>query len=152
VADWDRLAAGVQGGAGRAAPAERWTAQTDADVANEWPGPPLRAARRAVIDRGLAAGNEPGPAAGAPAGPASPATTEPAAASPAEPGPPPDTDPEGEPPGDQNGPGPAADGRKEPAHAKRRKAGAARPPADTPGPPDPADEWISLLTADPADE
>jgi hypothetical protein len=23
---------------------------------------------------------------------------------------------------------------------------------DLPGPPDPADEWISLLTADPADE
>ena len=40
----------------------------------------------------------------------------------------------------------------EPGPAKRRKATSLRPPLDLPGPPDPADEWISLLTADPADE
>jgi uncharacterized protein len=102
AADWDRLAAGVHGGRA-AAPAERWTAQTDADVANEWPGPPLPAARRAAIGNGVTAGDEP-----------------------------------------------AAAG--EPAHAEPRKPDQARPPADLPGPPDAADEWISLLTADPAEE
>jgi regulation of enolase protein 1 (concanavalin A-like superfamily) len=150
VADWDRLAAGVQ--AGRPVTAERWTAQTDADVANEWPGPPLPAARRAVIHRGLAAASQPASraASGPPAAPgrqagegASPAGQ----ASPAEPGPPPGA----EPPGGQASPEPAPAGPKEAAHAKPRKA-PARPPVDVPAPPDPADEWISLLTADPADE
>jgi regulation of enolase protein 1 (concanavalin A-like superfamily) len=37
AADWDLLAAGAQ-----AEPAESWIAQSDADVAHEWPGPPLR--------------------------------------------------------------------------------------------------------------
>jgi uncharacterized protein len=149
VADWDRLAAGVQ--AGRPVTAERWTAQTDADVANEWPGPPLPAARRAVIHRGLAAASEPAPRAesgppaapGRQAGEAAPAGQ----GSPAEPGPP----PAAEPPRGQASPEPAPAGSKEPAHAKPRKA-PARPPVDLPAPPDPADEWISLLTADPADE
>ena len=39
AADWERLAAGAQAAGSQAA---RWRAQTDADVANEWPGPPLR--------------------------------------------------------------------------------------------------------------
>ncbi len=41
AADWERLAAGAQAG-----PAQPWIAQTDADVAIEWPGPPLRTAIR----------------------------------------------------------------------------------------------------------
>jgi regulation of enolase protein 1 (concanavalin A-like superfamily) len=143
VTDWDRLAAGVQ--AGRSGPpAERWTAQNDADVANEWPGPPLRAARRAAIRNGLTAegpAEAPAPTAGGEE-PGSPA--------------------EGGLPGDQTGPGLGSVGSKGPGHAKRRSAGpdpapppkaaTARPPLDLPGPPDPADEWISLLTADPAEE
>ncbi len=104
VADWDRLAAGVQTGS-RVARAERWTAQIDADVANEWPGPPLRAARLAAISGGLTAADQPGPVAGA--GPGAPATKEPdvpakpaapagpgalnGPGAPAEPGPPPDS-------------------------------------------------------------
>ena len=56
AADWDQLAAGAQAG-----PAERWAAQTDADVANEWPGPPLRTAVRNGL---LARDARPGPAAG----------------------------------------------------------------------------------------
>ena len=167
VADWDRLAAGVQSGGGRIARAERWTAQVDADVANEWPGPPLRAARLAAISGGLTSGDQPRPAAGAQ--PGSPATEEPGPA--AEPGP--DSRAEGEPadgqagPGqdqagqeqdpagqeqDQAGPGQDQAGPDDPGPAKRRKATSLRPPLDLPGPPDPADEWISLLTADPADE
>jgi uncharacterized protein len=162
VADWDRLAAGVHAG-GRTAPAERWTAQTDADVANEWPGPPLRAARRAAITSSLTAvdgsgappGREPpappaaaGPAAPAGSAPPAPAADEPAAPAEAEPPPGPAS---GSPNG-QTGNGLAPAGPKEPAHAKRRKSAPARPPVDLPSPPDPADEWISLLTADPAEE
>jgi regulation of enolase protein 1 (concanavalin A-like superfamily) len=120
VADWDLLAAGAQAGAH----AERFTAQTDADVANEWPGPPLREAGRAATGNGSAAADDP--------------------SSPAEPEPP---DADGKAP-DQTDPDLAS---AEPAPASRRKA-AARPPVDPPGPPDPADEWISLLTADPAEE
>ena len=52
----------------------------------------------------------------------------------------------------QADPGQAPAAADEPERVKRRKPGAARPPLDLPGPPDPADEWISLLTADPADE
>src|SRR5262249_56720239 len=55
-ADGHHLAAGAQAG-----PAERWAAQTDADVANEWPGPPLRTAVRNGL---LARDARPGPAAG----------------------------------------------------------------------------------------
>jgi hypothetical protein len=130
VADWDRLAAGVHSGQRAAEPAEPWTAQTDADVANEWPGPPLRAARRAAIASGLSAGDEAGPEPPAPAGSESGAG----------------------PASGQPGPGEAAAGPKQPAHAKRRKSAPSRPPVDLAGPPDPADEWISLLTADPAEE
>ena len=153
VADWDRLAAGVHPGSGRIARAERWTAQVDADVASEWPGPPLRAARLAAISGGLTPGDQPRPAAGA--NPGSPATEEPGPA--AEHGP--DSRAEGESADGQAGPGqdqadPGQDQTEpdEPGPAKRRKATSLRPPLDLPGPPDPADEWISLLTADPADE
>jgi regulation of enolase protein 1 (concanavalin A-like superfamily) len=161
VADWDRLAAGVQPGS-QVVHAERWTAQVDADVANEWPGPPLRAARLAAISGGLTPRDLPGPA---PAAPGSPAGQEPGApaepATPAQPGPP-DSSAKGEPADGQAEPGqadseradseqaPAAPGQ--PGRIKRRKAATVRPPLDLPGPPDPADEWISLLTADPADE
>ena len=44
AADWEQLAAGAQAAA--RSQAARWRAQTDADVANEWPGPPLRTAMR----------------------------------------------------------------------------------------------------------
>ena len=56
AADWERLAAGAQASAqaqAAGAQAARWRAQTDADVANEWPGPPLRTAMR----NGLLAGD-----------------------------------------------------------------------------------------------
>jgi hypothetical protein len=177
VADWDRLAAGVQTGS-RVAHAERWTAQVDADVANEWPGPPLRAARLAAISGSLTPAAQPAPVAGA--DPRAPAAAEPAApaepsalngpAERAEPGAPAESEPPPNGPGAPAGPGPPPDSRAEeesadgpdssrqaqaapdePGRARWRKA-AARPPLDLPGPPDPADEWISLLTADPADE
>jgi regulation of enolase protein 1 (concanavalin A-like superfamily) len=54
AADWELLAAGAQ-----ADPAERWVAQSDADVADEWPGPPLRTA---VRNEPLARDARPGPA------------------------------------------------------------------------------------------
>jgi len=57
----------------------------------------------------------------------------------------------GEPADGQDSSGQAQAAPDEPGRAKWRKA-VARPPLDLPGPPDPADEWISLLTADPADE
>ncbi len=56
AADWERLAAGAQASAqaqAAGAQAARWRAQADADVANEWPGPPLRTAMR----NGLLAGD-----------------------------------------------------------------------------------------------
>jgi hypothetical protein len=136
AADWERLAAGVQARWARA-PAERWSAQNDADVANEWPGPPLPAARRAAISHAPPAKDGPAEA------PPAPAAGEDTA---------PDARTEDGPPGDKTGNGRAPGGPREPGHAKRRKASAARPPLDLGGPPDPADEWISLLTADPADE
>jgi len=54
AADWDLLAAGAQ-----AEPAERWVAQSNADVADEWPGPPLRTA---VRNEPVAGDAMPGPA------------------------------------------------------------------------------------------
>jgi hypothetical protein len=156
AADWERLAAGVQA---RSAGAERWTAQTDADVAAEWPGPPLPAARRAAISNGLAAADGPAKAPPAPsAAPPAPSAHGAEAQQDASP----DTPADDTPQEDKAGPGPAPNGPSGPAHAKRRGAGrdptapsktaAPRPPLDLAGPPDPADEWISLLTADPADE
>ena len=56
AADWERLAAGAQAAAraqAAGAQAARWRAQTDTEVANEWPGPPLRTAVR----NGLLAGD-----------------------------------------------------------------------------------------------
>jgi regulation of enolase protein 1 (concanavalin A-like superfamily) len=135
AADWERLAAGAQAGE---AQASRWRAQADADVANEWPGPPLRTAMR----NGLLAGD---------AGPGSAADqstddvqTDPglppeaSAASPVETGPAADTKPD----------------RPEPAQsAKENRRGRSRRAAtDVPTEPDAADEWISLLTADPVEE
>src|SRR5439155_1072579 len=64
AADWDRLAAGAQAAArvqAAGAQATKWRAQTDADVATEWPGPPLRTAMRNGL---LASDAAPGPAAG----------------------------------------------------------------------------------------
>ena len=58
AADWERLAAGAQAAArARAAGAQaaRWRAQTDTEVANEWPGPPLRTAVRSGLLAGDAA-------------------------------------------------------------------------------------------------
>jgi uncharacterized protein len=177
VADWDRLAAGVQPGR-PVVHAERWAAQVDADVANEWPGPPLRAARLAAISGGLTPADQPRPVTGtdpgapatkepgvpaepeAPAEPGAPAgpgalngpaaQAEPGA--PAEPGPPLESRAEGEPADGRDNSGQAPAGPDEPGPVKRRKSTSLRPPLDLPGPPDPADEWISLLTADPADE
>jgi hypothetical protein len=192
AADWDRLAAGAQASRGRTGTvAERWTAQTDVDVANEWPGPPLRAARQASILNRWTDPDPPAPPPRAPAAPAAPATSAPAtsaldngapATSALDNGAPataaPDTSaPDTAAPAT---PAPAAVAPKpwpghaatdEPALGAELPAGAAtapggtgpdtapakprrpaRPPLDLPVPPDPADEWISLLTADPAEE
>jgi regulation of enolase protein 1 (concanavalin A-like superfamily) len=188
--DWERLAAGAQAAArAQAAGAEaaRWRAQTDADVANEWPGPPLRTAMRNGLlgsDAGPRPAADPsaddaqtdpelpGPrpaadqpsrtepgrtedgraAAGLPALPASPGD---GAAGPAENGAatPPEANAAG--PGET---GPAAAPTRpdppEPAQSAReaRRARSRRAAADVPAEPDAADEWISLLTADPVDE
>jgi len=163
AADWERLAAGTQ--AGRA---ERWIAQTDADVANEWPGPPLRTAVRNGL---LARDTMPGPAAGHPVDDAQtdpglprPGTVEDAATLPDQP----EASVEPNQPA-AAGDGPAVDGLagdstagdgtaepgpadpKPPARESRR-ARSKRAAADLPAKPDAADEWISLLTADPVEE
>ena len=168
AADWDRLAAGAQ--AGRA---ERWIAQTDADVASEWPGPPLRTA---VRNGPLAPDTMPGAAAAYPAddaetdpglprpGTARDAATLPdQAAASAEPDPPAaagngtagDAIAGGVTTGDIPAePGPAEPGpaETEPPAREARRARSKHPAADLPVEPDAADEWISLLTADPAEE
>jgi hypothetical protein len=171
AADWERLAAGAQASAqvqAAGAQAARWRAQTDADVANEWPGPPLRTAMRnglladdsglrpavneyvdeAQTDPGLTrprqATEEPGWAkastAPAEAGTApAEASTAPAEASTA--------------PAEASTRSAEAD-RPEPAPSAReaRRARSRRAAADVPAEPDAADEWISLLTADPVEE
>jgi regulation of enolase protein 1 (concanavalin A-like superfamily) len=176
AADWERLAAGAQASAqaqAAGAQAARWRAQTDADVANEWPGPPLRTAMRngllagdaglrpavneyvdeAQTDPGLTrprqATEEPGWAkvSTAPAeASTAPASTAPAEAStaPAE---------ASTAPADVST-GPSEAGRPEPAPSAReaRRARSRRAAADVPAEPDAADEWISLLTADPVEE
>ncbi|HET7247898.1 MAG TPA: hypothetical protein VFJ07_24030, partial [Streptosporangiaceae bacterium] len=170
AADWERLAAGAQAAGSQAA---RWRAQTDADVANEWPGPPLRTAMR----NGLLAGDAgPAPATdqsvddaqtdpGLP-GPR-PAAEEPGRMeggllTPAEAGSPgPDENSVAAPPEasaagpDENGPAsPTRPDKPEPAPSARaaRRGRSRRAAADVPTEPDAADEWISLLTADPVEE
>jgi hypothetical protein len=176
AADWEQLAAGAQptaGGEAAGPHASRWRAQTDAEVANEWPGPPLRTATRngplagdagsgpaadqpvddAQTDPGRpgprpaaaepgqkAAGlptpskaGRPGPGDGSPAAPPGAGAANPAGAGPAAP-----TKP------DQPKPAQPA---KETRRGRSRRAA-----ADVPTEPDAADEWISLLTADPAEE
>ena len=169
AADWERLAAGAQASAqaqAAGAQAARWRAQTDADVANEWPGPPLRTAmrngllagdaglrpavdeyvdeaqtdpgltrpRQATEEPGWAEASMPAQASTAPAEASRPgrASTAPAEAS----------------------TGPAEADRPEPAPSAReaRRARSRRAAADVPAEPDAADEWISLLTADPVEE
>ena len=163
AADWERLAAGAQASAqaqAAGAQAARWRAQTDADVANEWPGPPLRTAMRngllagdadlrsavdeyvdeAQTDPGLTrprqAAEEPGWAEASVPAQASAAQAE-ASTAPAE-----------------ASTGPAEADRPEPAPSAReaRRARSRRAAADVPAEPDAADEWISLLTADPVEE
>ncbi len=164
AADWERLAAGAQAAArARAAGAQaaRWRAQTDTEVANEWPGPPLHTAVRSGL---LAGATAPGTASGpfeddaqtdpglprprpavesglaekpAPAGEDLAAADLPAAA-----------------PTEGTGSGPAGPGQPEraPSGREARRARSRRAAADLPAEPDAADEWISLLTADPAEE
>jgi uncharacterized protein len=153
AADWDRLAAGAQ--AGRA---ERWIAQSDADVASEWPGPPLRTAVRNGL---LARDTMPGAAAGHPADDAQtdpglprPGTARDAATLPDQAA----ASTEPDPPA-AAGDGTAGDSAAEPGPAEpeppareSRRARSKRAAADLPAEPDAADEWISLLTADPAEE
>jgi regulation of enolase protein 1 (concanavalin A-like superfamily) len=183
AADWERLAAGAQVG-----PAESWVAQPDADVANEWPGPPLRTAvRNGLLPRDA----RPGPAAGHSADDAKtdpglrrPRPAEDAATLPDQPG----ASTEPVPPGatresgaaggataddatgnnaagdstagdsaagdsatgsDTAEPGPA---EPKPPARESRWGRSKRAAADRPPEPDAADEWISLLTADPAEE
>jgi regulation of enolase protein 1 (concanavalin A-like superfamily) len=171
AADWDLLAAGAQ-----ADPAERWIAQSDADVADEWPGPPLRTA---VRNRPLASDAMPGPA----ADPADQAQTDPGlatgrsvedaatlpdqAGASAEPDLPAAEDGAAEDSATGDGaaqdsaagdgaaqdsaaePGPA---KSEPSGRESRRARSKGAAADPPAEPDAADEWISLLTADPVEE
>jgi uncharacterized protein len=164
AADWERLAAGVQ-----AAQAIRWSAQADAEVANEWPGPPLRTAMRNGL---LADDATPRPAAAADDAQTDPGLPRTRPADPAEDHGPATEEP-GE-PGDSAGPGllgtapgepgasatePAAAGKTVPDPAgpvpsarETRRARSKRAAADLPAEPDAADEWISLLTAaDPED-
>jgi uncharacterized protein len=158
AADWDRLAAGAQAGH-----AERWIAQADADVASEWPGPPLRTAVRNGL---LARDTTPGPATGHPAdaaetdpGLARPGTAEDAATLPDQTAASTEPDLPGAAEDGTAGDGTAGDraagpGPAEPESPAResRRARSKRPAADRPAEPDAADEWISLLTADPAEE
>jgi hypothetical protein len=160
AADWERLAAGVH--------TSSWRAQTDADVANEWPGPPLRAPMR---NRLLA--RDPG------FGPAGDRSTDDVQTDPGQPGPRPAAEEPGQPrppkagsPGQGEGStavppeasaaspveaGPAAPTKPdqpEPAQPARetRRGRSRRAAADVPTEPDAADEWITLLTADPTEE
>jgi uncharacterized protein len=163
--DWEQLAAGAQAAAraqAAGAQAARWRAQADADVANEWPGPPLRTAMRNGL---LASDARPTPA-------ADPSVDE-AQTDPGLPTPRPVTEEPGGPeaglptPPEADAPGPqedsadetgvAAPTRPEPPEPARsgreaRRARSRRSAAEVPAEPDAADEWISLLTADPVDE
>jgi hypothetical protein len=180
AADWEQLAAGAQAAAARAQTAS-WRAQTDADVANEWPGPPLRTAMRngllandagprpvadqsvddAQTDPGLPrprqAAEEPGrmetgpstpPEAGVHVPDGNSATAPPAASATA----PPAASAAG--PDGTVAAAPTRPDQPEPAPSGReaRRARSRRGAADVPAEPDAADEWISLLTADPVDE
>src|SRR5579859_7019917 len=178
--DWERLAAGTQAARGEAA--SRWRAQADADVANEWPGPPLRTAMRngllgtdtapgpAIADSVADAQTDPGlprPRAAEPpgAGPAPPeasAAPAEAGAAPAEAGAAPDEagaapDEAGAAPqsGTDGPDGGAADpggAGAPPPSAREARRRSKRAAADQATEPDAADEWISLLTADPVEE
>jgi regulation of enolase protein 1 (concanavalin A-like superfamily) len=144
AADWEQLAAGAQAAARVEAGgtrASRWHAQPDTEVANEWPGPPLRTALR----NGVAGDAAPGPAGDQSV---DDAQTDPGLPKPrpaADTGPSAVSLPDGSPakPGE---PEPVPTGRE--ARRARSKRGA----ADLPVEPDAADEWISLLTADPGEE
>jgi regulation of enolase protein 1 (concanavalin A-like superfamily) len=173
AADWELLAAGAHTGR-----AERWVAQTDADVANEWPGPPLRTAVRNGL---LARDAGPGPAVDHSAddaqtdpGLSGPRPAEDAATLPDQP----QASTEPDPPvaagdgaagdstaGDSTardsatGDSAAGDRAAElgpaapaPPAREARRGKLKRPAADPPAEPDAADEWISLLTADPVEE
>lgn len=167
AADWERLAAGAQAAArARAAGAQaaRWRAQTDTEVANEWPGPPLRTAVRSGLLAGDAAPRTTGDPSedDAQTDPGLPRPRRAADAGLAETGRrdagPADEDlaadlPAAAPP-EATESGPAEPGRPEPAPSGReaRRARSKRAAADLPAEPDAADEWISLLTADPVEE
>jgi len=168
AADWDLLAAGAQ-----ADPADSWVAQSDADVADEWPGPPLRTAvRNGPLPRDAVPGpvvdhpadeaqTDPGLAAGRPAEGA--ATLPDQAETSTEPGPPgaagEGTAEDSAAGDDAAGDSAAGDSAAEPGSAKPKPSGRAsrrarskRTAAEPPTEPDAADEWINLLTADPAEE
>jgi len=166
AADWDLLAAGAQ-----ADPAERWIAQSDADVADEWPGPPVRTAVRngppasdampapavdpadeVQTDPGLATGRSVEDAATLPDQAEASTEQDPPAAG------------EGTAEDSTTGDGTAEDGaakdsaaepgpaKPKPSGRESRRARSKRAAADPPAEPDAADEWISLLTADPVEE
>ena len=171
AADWERLAAGAQAATRGEAGTASWRAQADADVADKWPGPPLGTAMRngppgsdagprpdqsaddVQTDPGLPgprpAADGPGRAeAGLPDSPGdgAPGAAEDGGAAP----------PEASAAGpDEAGPAaPAKPDPPEPAQPAKesRRARSRRAAADVPTEPDAADEWISLLTADPVDE
>jgi uncharacterized protein len=162
AADWERLAKGAQ-----AAPRR---AQMDADVASEWPGPPLRSAMRngllardaesrpargqseddAQTDPGLPRPGQateqpsrmedslPAPSETGAAAPGEQSAAAPPAASATEP-----DENTAAAPARPDPPQPAQSGREARRDKSRRAA------ANVHTEPDAADEWISLLTADP---
>ncbi|HEV3068055.1 MAG TPA: DUF1349 domain-containing protein [Streptosporangiaceae bacterium] len=161
AADWERLAAGAQAEAA-GAQAARWSAQIDAEVADEWPGPPLRTAVR----NGLLAGvTRAAPAPGDQS--ADDAQTDPGlprpriadAAKAADPGLPEASPEAGAARPEASAAGPDApessdpdQGKPEPSTRESHRPRSKRTAADLPAEPDAADEWISLLTADPVED
>ena len=139
-------------------------------MANEWPGPPLRTTMRngplssnagAAADQSVDdAQTDPGPPRPRPAA-EKPRRMGAGASTPPEAGAGPDENsavaaPQASAAGpNETGPaGPTRPDQPEPAQQARetRRGRSRRPAADVPAEPDAADEWINLLTADPADE
>jgi hypothetical protein len=166
AADWERLAAGTQAAGAQAAgagaageQAARWSARRGAELAGEWPGPPRTAMRNGPLGSDAAPRHVAGDAADdaqtdpglprprtadqAEAGPGQPeAATGPAAAG-----------AEGAEAASAQAESSAADqGEPAPPDREPRRSRFKRAAADQPTQPDAADEWISLLTADPAEE
>jgi uncharacterized protein len=149
AADWEQLAARIR--------ARHWAVPDDGNLSDSWPGPPL------VVPAAGPAAGEPDTAGASPSdGVPAPADVSVPAQASVDAGVPAGDDDKTEPdlPAARDDAPPAtgtpSEG-EEPAASQTRAAKGPRrltfkPRIDLPAPPDPADEWISLLTADPADE